>query len=76
MAQLIAVDAEALLVLVLELRALKDEVRAARIQPDPKWLTINDYAEHVDRSVATVNRWISAGKVECKTFGQTRMVRL
>lgn len=74
--QLIAIDAGALENLISEVRSLRDEVRAAKFQPDPKWLTVKEYANHVGKSESTVNRWIAQGEVEAKTIGKTRMVRV
>ncbi len=74
--QLIAVDAGALDALLAEVRALRQEIQAVRVQPQPQWLPVKEYAAHVGRSVATINRWIAQGKVQVKTVGHMRMVKL
>ncbi len=74
--QLIAVDAGALDALLAEVRALRQEIQAVRIQPQPQWLPVKEYAAHVGRSVSTINRWIAQGRLEVKSVGNIRMVRL
>lgn len=61
--QLIAIDPNALNGLVAEVKALREEVRQARIQPAPKWITIKEYAATIGKSESTVNRHIAQGKV-------------
>lgn len=63
-AQLIAIDASALDTLVAEVRQLKEEVQKARIQPEPKWITITQYAKKVSKSESTIQRWARQGKLE------------
>jgi hypothetical protein len=36
----------------------------ASITPPPRWITVRDYASRVDRSIATVRRWIRNGQLE------------
>lgn len=36
----------------------------ASIKPPPRWITVYEYAGRVDRSVATVRRWIRKGQIE------------
>jgi hypothetical protein len=74
--QLIAIDADALKDMQAQLQELKSIVLAARFQPEPKWLPVREYANHVGKSESTVNRWIANGEVEAKTVGKTRMVRV
>jgi excisionase family DNA binding protein len=74
--QLIAIDATALQDLLAEVRELKAIVQDAKIQPEPNWLTIKEYAARVGKSESTVNRWIASGEIEAKTEGKTRMVRV
>ena len=65
-AQLIAVDASALDALVSEVRELRNEVRQARIQPEPKWITIAECALKSGKSQSTVSRWAREGKLPRK----------
>ncbi len=74
--QLIAIDADALSTLINEVKELRSELRAAKLQPEPKWLTVQEYATRVGKSESTINRWIANGSIEAKTEGRTRMVRL
>lgn len=74
--QLIAVDANALQDLLAEVQELKAIVQEARFQPEPKWLTVKDYAARVGKSESTINRWIASGEIEARTVGKTRMVRV
>ncbi len=74
--QLIAVKEDALKSLIAEVRELKEEVRAARIKPEPQWIPINEYATRVGRSPITINRWIAQGRLEAKHEGAVRLVRV
>jgi hypothetical protein len=75
-AQLIAVDAEALAALIAKVDALTDEVRAARIAPEPQWMTVPDFAKHIGRSVDTVMRKVRAGELEVRHVAGVRMIRV
>lgn len=74
--QLIAVDAEALAALIAKVDSLTDEVRKARIAPEPQWLTVPAYAEKIGRSVDTVMRKVRAGELEARHVGGVRMIRV
>ncbi|TLP58305.1 hypothetical protein FEE96_17880 [Parasedimentitalea maritima] len=71
-AQLIAIDPDALNGLIAEVKALRNEVRQARIKPANKWITIKEYAAIIGKSESTVNRHIALGKVV--THPETRLV--
>ena len=73
--QLIAIDPDALATLTAEVRALRDELSAVRVAPQPKWLTVREYADMVGRSVSTVNRWIADGSIEARFSGKVRLVK-
>ena len=61
--QLIAIDPQALSGLIAEVKAMREELRQARIQPAQKWITIKEYAAIIGKSESTVNRHIAQGKV-------------
>ena len=65
-AQLIAIDATALDTLISEMRELREEVRQARIAPEPRWITLSEYAAKVGKSEATVRRWKNEGRIEMR----------
>lgn len=70
--QLIAVDAEALTDLIKQVAELSEQVRLARIQPEPKWITVKECAAKMDKSVDTVRRRISEGSLERNRAGLVR----
>tara|TARA_Y100000310_G_C20662915_1_gene805776 strand:+ start:1124 stop:1357 length:234 start_codon:yes stop_codon:yes gene_type:complete len=74
--QLIAIDADALAALIAKVDGLTEEVRKARIAPEPQWLTVSAYAERIGRSVDTVMRKVRAGELETRHDAGVRMVRV
>lgn len=74
--QLIAIDADALAALIAKVDGLAEEVRKARIAPEPQWLTVPAYAERIGRSVDTVMRKVRAGELETRHEGGVRMIRV
>ncbi|MBO9467036.1 helix-turn-helix domain-containing protein [Tropicibacter sp. R15_0] len=74
--QLIAVDAGALDALVAEVKALRQEVQAARITPENEWITIPKAAQRLEVSESTIRRRIGSGEIEAKGSGKMRLVRL
>jgi hypothetical protein len=76
MQQLIAVDPEALAKILAKLTDLEEQIRAARIAPEPQWLTVPAYAERIGRSVDTVMRKVRAGEVETRHEAGVRMVKV
>ena len=70
--QLIAVDANALDRLMQEVSELRDEIRQARIAPEPQWITEKECATKVGKSLDTVRRWIREGKLERNPAGLVR----
>ena len=75
-AQLIAVDPEALDLILARLSALEEQVRQARIVPEPQWLTVKEYAAKIGRSERTVLRKVEAGELEAKHMSGVRMIRV
>ena len=74
--QLIAIDADALAALIAKVDGLTEEVRKARISPEPQWLTVPAYAERIGRSVDTVMRKVRAGELETRHDAGVRMIRV
>ncbi|OIQ32325.1 MAG: hypothetical protein BM562_05505 [Alphaproteobacteria bacterium MedPE-SWcel] len=62
--QFIAVDAAALEAVQTELQEIKRILEASHVTPPAKWITVAAYAAKVDRSEATVRRWIREGQLE------------
>lgn len=62
--------------LTAEVRALRAAFEAARVQPQPAWLSVPDAARHFGKSAQTVRRWIAEGRIESKIVGTVRMVRV
>lgn len=62
--------------LVAELKALRAALDRAQIAPRKEWLTVDEYAETVGKSVRTVRRWIDTGQLETKRSGNVLLVRI
>jgi len=75
MNQMIAVDPERLDRMERQLSELTDLLRSAKIQPERQWMTIPQYAAHIDKSVRTIKRRIADGKLETADQGGECMVR-
>ena len=76
MSQLIAIDPQALDALRVEIEKLHKRLDAVQMAPRPEWVTITDYAAHVNRTKRTVRNWINEGSVETKREGGVTLVRL
>ena len=74
--QLIAIDPTALDELTAEVRALRAELSAVRVDHQPQWLTVPEYAKRMNVTTRTVRDWIAAGRVEARGAGKAREVRL
>lgn len=74
--QLIAIDPDALEEIMDQLTRLHTRLDRVEMRPKPEWLTINDYAEYVEREPRTVRNWINAGTVQTKKDGRRTMVRI
>ena len=72
---MIAIDAEALDKVLRKLDKLEALIASARIQPERQWLTVSQYADHIGKTVRTVNRRIEKGLLEVKTEGGERLIR-
>lgn len=72
---LIAVDPDRLDALTSELKRLHDRLDRVEMTPKPEWVTAHEYADQVNRSTDTVNKWAKTGKVETKFVGAVRMFR-
>lgn len=64
MTEMIAIDRAALDHVIDRLKRLEQKLDAAQIATPPRWITVQDYAARVGRSVSTVRRHIRAGKIE------------
>lgn len=73
---LIAIDATALDALVSEVRALRQEIQAVRVSPQPEWFTVAEAAARLSVSTATIRRKVASGEYEAKGSGKGRLVRL
>ena len=51
---------------MLELEEMKRLLAKVTITAPPRWITIQEYAGRVGKSVPTVRRWIRNGQVETK----------
>lgn len=76
MSQLIAIDADALESLRLEVSRLHKRLDAVQMTPKPQWLPIPAYAAHVGRTMRTVRNWINDGSVESKREGAVTLVKV
>ncbi|MEP2474741.1 MAG: hypothetical protein ABJH45_24810 [Paracoccaceae bacterium] len=73
--QYVLVDADALTKIEARLLTIQETLAAVKMQPAPEWVSVDQYAETVGRSVQTVRAWIRQGRVETKQMGNKRMVR-
>jgi len=76
MTKLIAIDPSALDALFAEVRALREEISAVRIAPQPEWVTIPEAARQLGVSPDTIRRRIRTGELKARGRGKTRQVRL
>lgn len=75
MNQLIAIDPTALDALRDELARLHKRLDQVEMQPRPEWITAEQFAKQVGKSLRTVKRWTDEGKIETKRVGAVLMVR-
>lgn len=73
---MIAVDAARLDRLEDEIRQLRESLKGATVKPRSEWVRIEDAAEEMGCSEATIRRKIRTGELEAKGAGKTRRVRL
>ena len=76
MTQLIAVDADALSEVITRLARLESKLADVTVQTVPEWMTIKQYAAHIERSTKTVKRRIDAGTIACRTIQGERMIKV
>lgn len=76
MSQLIAIDANALESLLVEVQRLHKRLDAVQMMPMPEWVTVAEYAARVGRTKRTVRNWINEGSIETKREGAVTMVRV
>ena len=63
-AQLIAIDADALGQVLQRLDSLERKLDRVSIKPPPRWISVQEYAGQVGKTVQTVRKWAKQGRVE------------
>lgn len=75
-AQLIAVDANALDLVLRKLDHLERKFDAADIRPRSEWVSIAEYAGTKGVTTRTVQNWIASGRVKARGAGKMREVKV
>lgn len=59
-----------------EVRALRAEIAAVRLQPAPEWLTVPEAARVIGVTTSTIRRKIASGELQSRGTGKTKMVKI
>lgn len=74
--KLTIVDQQTLDEILREVRALRHRIDTLRVEPEPEWVTVEEYARRAGRTESTVRRWISDGRLKTKRAGKRVLVRV
>ena len=73
---MIVIDRSELRHLIDTVERLERKIDLVQITPRPEWVTVAEAAKIANVSQRTIRDRITAGKVQAKDFGGTRMVRV
>ncbi len=76
MTQMIAIDPNALDVLLSEVKRLHARLDAVQMAPRAEWVTVDEMATMIGKRKRTAIRHIERGQIEARAVGGTRMVRV